>query len=169
VPSCRLAPPAGSLKGSRPTVFVVAFDLFGDTVTHQIANVKTFFRNRPNPEIRLYKPRKLCYISLNCISQSNDRGAASISNPGEEGSKAVAGAKGAAAEGEALRAPPGQPENIRLTVAFAERYGLIAELPRSAAEGGTLGAFRDFGSCAVQAAFFVAGDSAGDRQKITEE
>ena len=76
-----------------------------------------------------------------------------MSSSGGKGSKAVAGSKGAAAEGGNLQAPPGQPENIRLTVAFAERYGLIAELPRSAAEGGTLGAFRDFGSCAVQAAF----------------
>ena len=52
-----------------------------------------------------------------------------MSKPGGKGSKAVAGAKGAAAEGRVLQAPPGQPENIRLTVAFAERYGLIAKLP----------------------------------------
>ena len=52
-----------------------------------------------------------------------------MSKPGGKGSKAVAGAKGAAAEGRDLHPPPGQPENIRLTVAFAERYGLIAKLP----------------------------------------
>ena len=52
-----------------------------------------------------------------------------MSKPGGKGSKAVAGSKGAAAEGEVLRAPPGQPENIRLTVAYAERYGLIATRP----------------------------------------
>ena len=53
-----------------------------------------------------------------------------MSKPGGKGSKAVAGAKGAAAEGRVLQAPPGQPENIRLTVAFAESYGLIAIFPR---------------------------------------
>ena len=43
--------------------------------------------------------------------------------------KAVARGKGVAAEGKALRAFPGQPDNIRLTVAFAESYVLIAEIP----------------------------------------
>ena len=52
-----------------------------------------------------------------------------MSKPGGKGSKAVAGGKGAAAEGGNLQAPPGQPENIRLTVAYAERYGLIARRP----------------------------------------
>ena len=65
-----------------------------------------------------------------------------MSKPGGKGSKAVAGAKGAAAEGRDLQPPPGQPENIRLTVAFAERYGLIAELPGIPAPGGKLWAFR---------------------------
>ena len=78
------------------------------------------------------------------ISQLNDRGAASKSKPGGKGSKAVAGWKGAAAEGGNLQPPPGQPENIRLTVAYAERYGLIAKLPRSPAPGGSIGAFRIF-------------------------
>ena len=48
----------------------------------------------------------------------------------EKARKAVAGVKGAAAEGGALRNPPGHSENIRLTVAFAESYGLIAIFPR---------------------------------------
>ena len=61
--------------------------------------------------------------------------------PPVQGSKAVAGGKGAAAEGGNLQPPPGQPENIRLTVAYAERYGLIAKLPRSPAVGGALGRF----------------------------
>ena len=64
-----------------------------------------------------------------------------MSSSGGRGSKAVAGGKGAAAEGEVLQAPPGQPENIRLTVAFAERYGLIARLPRFPAPAGRLGRF----------------------------
>ena len=51
--------------------------------------------------------------------------------PAEKAAKPLPGAKGAAAEGGILQAPPGQPENIRLTVAFAERYGLIAKLSRS--------------------------------------
>ena len=45
--------------------------------------------------------------------------------PVEKGCKPVAGGKGAAAEGGRLRIPPGQTENIRLTVAFAESYALI--------------------------------------------
>ena len=48
----------------------------------------------------------------------------------EKARKAVAGVKGAAAEGGKLQPPPGHPENIRLTVAFAESYGLIAIFPR---------------------------------------
>ncbi len=67
-----------------------------------------------------------------------------MSKPGGKGSKAVAGWKGAVAEGRELRPPPGQPEKIRLTVAYAERYGLIAKLPRSPAPGGSIGAFRVF-------------------------
>ena len=79
-----------------------------------------------------------------------------MSKPGGKGSKAVAGAKGAAAEGRDLQTPPGQPENIRLTVAFAERYGLIAKLPdRPAHRRGARGV-SDYGSCAMQAAIFVA-------------
>ena len=45
--------------------------------------------------------------------------------PAEKGRKPVAGGKGAAAEGGKLQVPPGQTENIRLTVAFAESYALI--------------------------------------------
>ena len=75
--------------------------------------------------------------------------------PAKKAAKPLPGAKGAAAEGGALRPLPGQPEQIRLTVAYAERYGLIAKLPRYPALGGRIGAFRDFGSCAWQAAFSV--------------
>jgi hypothetical protein len=64
--------------------------------------------------------------------------------PAEQAAKPLPEAKGAAAEGEALRPSPGQPEKIRLTVAYAERYGLIAKLPRSPALGGSIGAFRIF-------------------------
>ncbi len=67
-----------------------------------------------------------------------------MSKPGGKGSKAVAGWKGAVAEGRELRPPPGQPEKIRLTVAYAERYGLSAKLPRNPAFGGSIGAFRIF-------------------------
>ena len=44
---------------------------------------------------------------------------------GEKACKAVARAKGAAAEVGTLHIPSGQTENIRLTVAFAESYVLI--------------------------------------------
>ena len=75
--------------------------------------------------------------------------------PAEKAAKPLPGAKGAAAEGGALRARPGQPEKIRLTVAYAERYGLIAKLPCNPAFGGSIGAFRDFGSCAQSGCFSV--------------
>ena len=75
-----------------------------------------------------------------------------MSKPGGKGSKAVAGGKGAAAEGGNLQAPPGQPENIRLTVAYAERYGLIAGLsPFSPGPGGGRDRFGYPGSCALAA------------------
>ena len=110
----------------------------------------------------LYKSGKLCYVTLNFISQLNDRGAASISRPGGRGSKAVAGAKGAAAEGRELHPPPGQPEKIRLTVAYAERYGLIAKLPRSPAVGGALGRFgiSAAAQCGLPCLFAVSAHSA---------
>ncbi len=57
----------------------------------------------------------------NQILQLKDRGAVVISTPGATGSKAVAGRKGAAAEGRVLRARPGQTEKIRLTVANLRR------------------------------------------------
>ena len=41
--------------------------------------------------------------------------------------KAVAGVKGAAAEGRMLQIPLGKTEKIRLTVAFAESYVLIVK------------------------------------------
>lgn len=44
-------------------------------------------------------------------------------------SQAVAVVKGAAAESGSLRNPLGHPDNIRMTVAFAESYLLIVYLP----------------------------------------
>ena len=41
----------------------------------------------------------------------------------------VAKQKGIAAEGSRMRLGPGQAENIRLTVAFAESYGLMIVSP----------------------------------------
>ena len=79
-----------------------------------------------------------------------------MSSSGGKGSKAVAGSKGAAAEGGNLQAPPGQPENIRLTVAFAERYGLIARLSRFPARPAGEWGVSGFGSCAFAVAVFVA-------------
>ena len=63
----------------------------------------------------------------------NERIEAQLSRlaPVSKARKAVAGVKGAAAEGGKLQPPPGHPENIRLTVAFAESYGLIAVFPRA--------------------------------------
>lgn len=50
-----------------------------------------------------------------------------MSTPGARHRRAVAGGKGTAAEGELLRYSLGQADNIRLTVAFAESYGLIVD------------------------------------------
>ena len=47
--------------------------------------------------------------------------------PGARSGRTVAGVKGAAAEGDARQASPGQTDKIRLTVAFAESYGLIVK------------------------------------------
>jgi hypothetical protein len=95
-------------------------------------------------------------IPQNSISQLKDRGAASRSKPGGRGSKAVAGAKGAAAEGGALHPLPGQTEKIRLTVAYAERYELIAMLSPSPGPGVMGERFGRPGSCAkAQAALSV--------------
>ncbi len=77
--------------------------------------------------------------------------------PAEKAAKPLPGAKGAAAEGGALRARPGQPEKIRLTVAYAERYGLIAKLPRSPAQAGALGRFGISAAAHRAAAFLFCG------------
>ena len=87
--------------------------------------------------------------------------------PVNKAAKPLPGAKGAAAEGGTLRTPPGQPEKIRLTVAYAERYGLIAKLPRFPAFCGSIGAFRDFGSCALAAAFLFPSAPLSSKKKKT--
>ena len=92
-----------------------------------------------------------------------------MSSPGGKGSKAVAGSKGAAAEGEVLQAPPGQSENIRLTVAFAERYGLIARLSRFPAVGGKAGAFRDSAAAQGGCFFHCVSRFAGEKPTICED
>jgi len=69
-------------------------------------------------------------IPQNQILQLKDRGAVVISNPGVRRCRAVAGTKGAAAEGERSQFSPGQTNNIRLTVAFAENYVLIDNVDR---------------------------------------
>ena len=61
----------------------------------------------------------------NRILQLKDRGAVVIIRVGGRHRKAVAGLKGAAAEGGGGETPSGQTDNIRLTVANAERYVLI--------------------------------------------
>ena len=59
------------------------------------------------------------YDKMKKIEYRNERiEAQRPSVPPVQGSKAVAGGKGAAAEGGNLQPPPGQAENIRLTVAF---------------------------------------------------
>ena len=74
---------------------------------------------------------KTCVI-IPLIEYCNERIEAQLSRlaPVSKARKAVAGVKGAAAEGGKLQPPPGHTENIRLTVAFAESYGLIAIFPR---------------------------------------
>ena len=74
---------------------------------------------------------KSCVI-MHLTEYCNDRIEAQLSRlaPVSKARKAVAGVKGAAAEGGKLQPPPGHTENIRLTVAFAESYGLIAIFPR---------------------------------------
>ena len=79
---------------------------------------------------------KSCVI-MHLTEDCNERIEAQLSGlaPVSKARKAVAGVKGAAAEGGALRNPPGHSENIRLTVAFAESYGLIAIFPAPALSG----------------------------------
>ena len=72
----------------------------------------------------------MCYDEFNKILQLKDRGAVVKSNHRCKACKAVAVAKGAAAEGGMVQIPPGHTENIRLTVAFAESYGLIVNFFR---------------------------------------
>ena len=69
---------------------------------------------------------KSCVI-MHLTEYCNERIEAQLSrlSPVPKACKAVAGVKGAAAEGGKLQPPPGHTENIRLTVAFAESYGLM--------------------------------------------
>ena len=61
----------------------------------------------------------------NRILRLKDRGAVVISRAGGRHRKAVAGLKGAAAEGERGESSSGRSNKIRPTVAFAESYVLI--------------------------------------------
>ena len=80
-----------------------------------------------------------------------------MSRPDERQGHAVVRIKGAAAEGRPGQFSLGLWRRSPGLSQTAERYGLIAELPRYPAFGGRIGAFRDFGSCAMQAAFSVSG------------
>lgn len=96
---------------------------------------------------------RACYNSANQISQLKDRGAVVKSSPGVRSLRdRCRRGKGPLPKAD-MQDSPGQTNKIRLTVAFAESYGLIAECCPTA--GLPPGAGQDADS------LFIAADAAG--------